>query len=111
MTTPKAHRTKKTGLGAEAWFAPSALPEATNVTEPQASLAAPQSTRTEEEPQGDGKIRRTLALTPHAYLLLERMKLHLLETAGKKATLGELVEEAVLDLARKLGVRSGSSMQ
>ena len=102
MTTPKAQRAKKTGLGAEAWFAPSALPEATNVTQPPATpLAA--------EPQGDGKIRRTLALTPQAYLLLERMKLHLLETAGKKATLGELVEEAVLDLASKLGVRSASA--
>src|SRR5215210_2727409 len=99
MTTPNAHRTKKTGLGAEAWFAP---PDATTVTEPPARLAAPQATRPAAEPQGDGKIRRTLALTPHAYLLLERMKLHLLETAGKKATLGELVEEAVLDLASKL---------
>ncbi len=104
MTTPKAQRTKKTGLGAEAWFAPPALPDATTVTEPQA-------THIEAEPKGDGKIRRTLALTPHAYLLLERMKLHLLETEGKKATLGELVEEAVLDLARKLGVRSGSGKQ
>jgi hypothetical protein len=111
MTTPKAHRTKKTGLGAEAWFAPSALPDATHVTEPPASLATPQATRAEEEPQGDGKIRRTLALTPHAYLLLERMKLHLLETEGKKATLGELIEEAVLDLASKLGVRSGSGKE
>src|SRR5215213_4217043 len=102
MTTPNAHHTKKTGLGAEAWFAPPALPEATTT---------PQATRPEAEPKGDGKIRRTLALTPQAYLLLERMKLHLLETAGKKATLGELVEEAVLDLASKLGVRSGSGKE
>src|SRR2546421_11493725 len=111
MTTPNAHRPKKTGLGAEAWFAPSALPDATSETEPPASLAAPQATRPEAAPQGDGKIRRTLALTPQAYLLLERMKLHLVETAGQKATLGELVEEAVLDLARKLGVRSVSGKE
>ena len=38
--------------------------------------------------------------------MLERMKLHLLETEGKKATLGELVEEAVIDLASKIGVRA-----
>jgi hypothetical protein len=105
MTTPKAQRTKKTGLGAEAWFAPPARPEATTLTEPQASRAA----LPEAAPQGDGKIRRTLALTPAAYLLLERLKLHLLETAGKKVTLGELVEEAVLDLANKRGVRSTAS--
>ena len=108
MTPPKAQRTKKTGLGAEAWFAPPALPEATIESESQPQPAAPQATRTEAESKGDGKIRRTLALTPQAYLLLERMKLHLLETEGKKATLGELVEEAVLDLASKLGVQSVS---
>lgn len=57
-----------------------------------------------DERKGDGKIRRTLALTPQTYLMLERMKLYLLETEGKKATLGELVEEAVIDLAKKIGL-------
>ena len=105
MTSAKSNRPKKTGLGAEAWFSPPTLAEEANAAELPATPAPAQAESSPAENKGDGKIRRTLALTPHAYLILERMKLHLLETQGQKATLGALVEEAVIDLAQKMGVR------
>ncbi|HMN26877.1 MAG TPA: hypothetical protein PKE45_01890 [Caldilineaceae bacterium] len=108
MTTTKSQQKKKTGLGAEAWFPPPILAEEAKA---EAEAVAPQAIqehlkdeKPEDAQKSDGKIRRTMALTPQTYLTLERMKLHLLETEGKKATLGELVEEAVVDLARKMGV-------
>lgn len=54
-------------------------------------------------PAESGKRRTSVAFDPHTFALLEALKIHA-RKYGQPATYGDIVAEAIQDLARKKGV-------
>ncbi|MDQ4078349.1 MAG: hypothetical protein M3220_19145 [Chloroflexota bacterium] len=85
---------KKTGLGAAAFFQkePAGQPESEQ-EEGAAEVEAP-------KPK---KVRTTVTLYPDTLATMEMLKVEA-RRQGEKATYSDILEEAILDLARKKGV-------
>lgn len=81
---------KKGGLGASAWFEDA---EAVPGTTAEAQATPPATART----------RKTFVISPDTYYLLGKMKVEA-QRGGKTITLGDLVDEAVQDLATKRNI-------
>ena len=82
---------KKGGLGASAWFEDA---EAVPGTAPEEQATPPATPRT----------RKTFVISPDTYYLLSKMKVEAQRGEGKTITLGDLVDEAVQDLATKRNI-------
>jgi hypothetical protein len=85
---------KKGGLGASAWF--DNTPIVSDATDGAPIV-------TQKEARTPKKTRKTFVILPDTYYILGRLKAEA-QRGGEGATLGDLLDEAVQDLAAKKGL-------